>query len=193
MNTTHRCRPAFPVRIAAWILAAALAACGGGSDSPDTGNDAPSGGSGSGPTCGLANFQADLLQRVNAARAAGAQCGARGAFAATGPLQWHGVLVDAAARHSQDMASNNFFSHTGSDNSSPGQRVTDAGYAWRLVAENVAAGYRTVQEVMDGWMSSDGHCANIMNPGLRDFGVACVPGGASNTYSSYWTMDLAAP
>jgi len=167
---------------------AALAACGGSDDSPD--RDTPAG---PGPTCGLANFEADLLQRVNAARAAGAQCGAHGTFAATGPLQWHGVLVDAAARHSQDMASHNFFSHTGSDNSSPAQRVTEAGYDWHLVAENVAAGYRTVQEVMDGWMSSDGHCANIMNAALRDFGVACVPGGASNTYSTYWTMDLAAP
>jgi uncharacterized protein YkwD len=178
-----------PLRAAAWIVTAALVACGGGSDDPpDAG--APTG---PGPTCGLANFEGDLLARVNAARAAGAQCGARGAFAATGPLQWHGVLVTAAARHSQDMASSNIFSHTGSDNSTFAQRVTAAGYGWSLVAENIAAGYRTVQEVMDGWMSSDGHCANIMNPGLRDFGVACVPGGASNTYSTYWTMDLAAP
>jgi uncharacterized protein YkwD len=190
MNNTDRLRPNWPLRSAAWICAAALTACGGGSDDPEPRNDAPSG---SGPTCVLANFQADLVQRVNAARAAGATCGARGTFAATGPLQWHGVLVSAAARHSQDMADHNIFSHTGSDNSSPAQRVTDAGYAWHLVAENIAAGYRSVQEVMDGWMSSDGHCANIMNPALRDFGVACVPGGASNTYSSYWTMDLAAP
>jgi uncharacterized protein YkwD len=194
MNTAHRHRPALPLRSAAWILATALAACGGGSDdAPESGGGAPGAGSGPGPTCGLANFQAELLQRVNAARAAGAQCGARGTFAPTGPLQWHGVLVTAATRHSQDMASHNIFSHTGSDNSTPAQRVTDAGYAWSLVAENVAAGYPTVQEVMDGWMSSDGHCANIMNAGLRDFGVACVPGGASNTYSSYWTMNLAAP
>jgi uncharacterized protein YkwD len=50
-----------------------------------------------------------------------------------------------------------------------------------------------VRDVMDGWMSSDGHCANIMNPALRDFGVACVPGAAGNTYGTYWTMDLAAP
>jgi uncharacterized protein YkwD len=194
MNTGHPRRRALPLRAAAWIFAMALAACGGGgSDDPESSGGAPGGASGSGPTCGLANFQADLLQRVNAARAAGAQCGARGAFAATGPLQWHGVLVTAAARHSQDMASHNIFSHTGSDNSSPAQRVTDAGYGWRLVAENVAAGYRTVQEVMDGWMTSDGHCANIMNPALRDFGVACVPGDTSNTYSTYWTMNLAAP
>lgn len=174
------------------MLAAALAACGGGSDDANS-SGAPGGGSGAGPTCGLADFQADLLQRVNAVRAVGARCGARGAFGPSGPLQWHGVLVAAAARHSQDMAQHNFFSHTGSDNSSPAQRISDAGYGWSLAGENIAAGYRNVQEVMDGWMSSDSHCANIMNPTLRDFGVACVPGGTSNTYNTYWTMDLAAP
>ncbi len=189
MHAIHRHRSALPLRAAAWLFTAALAGCGG-SDDPAPMNP-PDGGNG--PTCGLANFEADLLARVNAARAAGAQCGARGTFAATGPLQWHGVLVAAATRHSQDMANNNFFSHTGSDSSTPAERVTDAGYGWRLVAENVAAGYPTVQQVMDGWMTSDGHCANIMNPALRDFGVACVPGGASNTYRTYWTMELAAP
>ncbi|MCW5660885.1 MAG: CAP domain-containing protein [Burkholderiaceae bacterium] len=172
------------------MVAAALAACGGGSDDSDTGGAQ---GSGAGPTCGLAGFQSEVLQRVNAVRAAGAQCGTRGGFSATGALQWHGALVDAATRHSQDMAERNFFSHTGSDNSTPGQRITEAGYDWSLAGENIAAGYRSVQEVMDGWMSSDSHCANIMNPTLRDIGVACVPGTASNTYGTYWTMDLAAP
>lgn len=193
MNTAHRRRPPSPLRVAAWIVTAALASCGGGSDDPEPASGAAGGGTGSGPTCGLADFQAELVQRVNALRATGAQCGTRGTFAATGPLQWHGVLVSAATKHSQDMASHNFFSHTGSDNSSPAQRVTDVGYGWNVVAENIAAGYRTVREVMDGWMASDGHCANIMNPALRDIGVACVPGGASNTYSNYWTMNLAAP
>jgi uncharacterized protein YkwD len=192
MNTSAHHRRA-RLRAVTCLVAAALAACGGGSDDPPPAARAPRISSGAGADCGLANFQAELLQRVNEARAAGARCGAAGVFAPTGPLQWDGVLVAAAARHSQDMADHNFFSHTGSDNSGPGQRVSDAGYGWHLVAENVAAGYSTVQAVMAGWMSSDGHCANIMNPGLRDIGVACVPGGASNTYGSYWTMDLAAP
>lgn len=192
MSTASLRRLPLPLRIGAVAVAAAIAACGGGSDDPEPGATAGNNG-GVGPTCGLANFQAELLQRVNAARAAGARCGARGTFAPTGPLQWHGVLVTAAAVHSQDMADHNFFSHTGSDNSSPSQRIGDAGYGWSLAAENIAAGYRTVQEVMDGWMTSDGHCANIMHPALRDVGVACVLAGANNTYRNYWTMDLAAP
>jgi uncharacterized protein YkwD len=50
-----------------------------------------------------------------------------------------------------------------------------------------------VQAVVDGWMASDGHCANILNPGLRDIGVACAAAGATDRYANYWTMDLGAP
>ena len=44
-----------------------------------------------------------------------------------------------------------------------------------------------------GWMNSPGHCANLMNPGFTDIGVACVKGGSGNTYGTYWTMDLGTP
>jgi uncharacterized protein YkwD len=49
-----------------------------------------------------------------------------------------------------------------------------------------------VAVVMAGWMASDGHCANIMNADMRDIGVACVAGGAGNSYRTYWTMTLGA-
>lgn len=183
-------------------LALVLAACGGGG-SDGVATPAPGGtgggtpplgaGGGSAPTCGLANFQADMLAQVNARRAAGANCGARGTFASAGALQWNAVLTNAAAGHSQDMATQNFFSHTGTGGTSTGQRVVAAGYTWQSVAENIAAGYPSVQSVMDAWMASDGHCANIMSGTLQDIGVACVPGATGNTYSTYWTMDLAAP
>ena len=51
---------------------------------------------------------------------------------------------------------------------------------------------RAVAEVVAGWMASDGHCANLMNPAFRDIGLACVSGTASNVYRSYWTMVLGA-
>jgi uncharacterized protein YkwD len=180
------------------LVALALAACGGGDSSSPAGTSGngttipPAATGSSAPTCGLNNFQTDLLAQVNARRAAGATCGARGMFASTGPLQWNALLTNAAAAHSQDMASKDFFSHTGSDGSSASQRIAAAGYAWQVAAENIAAGYSTVQAVMDGWMASEGHCANIMNAALRDIGVACVPGNGT-TYSTYWSMDLGAP
>lgn len=181
-------------RSAAPLLALWLAACGGGGDEP-------------GPTtpvstalppstaeaaCGLANFDTELVRLVNERRAAGASCGDRGNFAATTPLAWDARLMAASFAHSRDMAQNNLFSHTGSDGSTPAQRVSAAGYGWSTTGENIAAGQPTVAAVVTAWMNSPGHCANIMNPAFRDFGVACAT-SSSSTYRIYWTMELAAP
>ena len=139
-------------------------------------------------TCGLPDFQAALLARINQYRAAGASCRSAGTFAAAPPLVWNAALAQAAAGHSQDMAANDYFSHTSRDGRSMVDRINAAGYAWSTVGENIAAGYPTVNAVIDGWMASDGHCANLMNPNFRDTGLACVANPAS-TYKTYWTMD----
>ncbi|RZL35390.1 MAG: CAP domain-containing protein, partial [Rubrivivax sp.] len=102
-------------------------------------------------------------------------------------------LTQAAVAHSDDMVAKNFFDHVGSNGSTLGTRVTAAGYTWSSVGENIAAGQTSVAEVVDGWMKSEGHCANLMNAGFRDIGVACVAGGASNTYRTYWTQDFGTP
>lgn len=91
------------------------------------------------------------------------------------------------------MARGNFFSHTGSSGSSVGQRLTAAGYAWSSAAENIAAGYPSVAAAVQSWVTSPGHCVNLMSPNLRDAGLACVPGTASNDYRSYWTLTLGRP
>jgi uncharacterized protein YkwD len=203
------------------VLAACLAACGGGEPDPVSGpaaavtssiaSDAAAevmlvdtvAADTAGPTeqalavvagsnCALANFQAELMQRINAYRARGAACGSYGSFAPATALAWNDKLHGAAARHSADMAGKNFFSHTGSDGSSAGTRITQAGYAWSAWGENIAAGQSTVQQVVDGWMASPGHCANLMKPSFRHVGVACVSNSAS-TYRRYWTLDLAKP
>ena len=132
----------------------------------------------------------DRLTLVNRYRAAGASCGSEGNFAPAAALRWQDNITQAALRHSDDMQSGNFFSHTGSDGSSAGQRMTAAGYSWRAWGENIAAGQSSVSSVVTGWMNSPGHCANLMNPGFTDIGVACVKGGSGNTYGTYWTMDL---
>jgi len=91
------------------------------------------------------------------------------------------------------MVTHNFFSHTGSNGSTLAQRVNATGYAWSSLGENIAAGQTTVNTVVDGWIASPGHCANIMNPNFVHIGLACVRGTSSNTYSHYWTMDLGRP
>jgi uncharacterized protein YkwD len=94
--------------------------------------------------------------------------------------------------HSEDMATHDFVSHTGSDGRSVGQRASAAGYAWRSVGENIAAGQATVADVVAGWMASDGHCANVMKSDFRDIALACVTGAADTRYRRYWTMTLGA-
>ncbi len=111
----------------------------------------------------------------------------------TTALRWSGALTQAAQAHSLDMQANNFFSHTGFNGSTLTQRINSTGYAWSAIAENIAAGQATVNGVVDGWMASDGHCANLMNPNLVDMGLVCVAGTAGNAHPTYWTMDLGRP
>ena len=141
--------------------------------------------------CGIAGFQADLLNRINAARATARSCGGT-AYAATGALAWNGALFNAAEGHSRDMAVNSYFSHTGLDGRSVAQRVSAAGYSWRAVGENIAGGPSSAAAVMSGWLSSAGHCANIMGIQYQDVAVACVQRSGS-PYGRYWTMVLARP
>jgi uncharacterized protein YkwD len=186
------------------LASAVLAACGGGGgDAAPAGPgaaanpaaSAPAGGTttAAASTCNLPDFQASLLARINQVRASGANCGSDGVFGAAAPLTWNDKLAAAAEGHSKDMAAKNYFSHTSADGRTLGDRVNATGYAWTSLGENIAAGYPTANSVMDGWIASDGHCANLMNAGFAEVGVACVPGTAGDTYSTYWTMDLGRP
>lgn len=113
------------------------------------------------------------------------------ATAGLSPLIRAAELDSAAQRHSNDMATNNFMSHTGSDGSTPGQRITAAGYSWTTYGENVAAGYTTADAVVTGWMNSSGHRANILNGNFKEIGIAVVY-RAGTTYGYYWTQDFGA-
>jgi uncharacterized protein YkwD len=126
-------------------------------------------------------------------RAAGTTCGARGAFAPTGAVTWNGKLTQSSDGHSRDMQALNYFSHTSADGRTLSDRINATGYLWSTIGENIAAGYPSVDNVMDGWIASDGHCANLMNPGFTEMGLACVSGTTVNSYSTYWTMNLGRP
>ena len=101
------------------------------------------------------------------------------------PLQWNNILGAAARAHTEDMVRNNFLSHTGSDRSDLGQRVTRAGYTWSSVAENIAEGQRSPEEVINSWMNSPGHRANILNPNLIHLGVGYA--------ADKWTQKFGTP
>jgi uncharacterized protein YkwD len=102
------------------------------------------------------------------------------------PLTVNAELTKAAQDHSKDMAAHQTMSHTGSDGSSPGERITAAGYSWSTYGENVAYGYSTPESVMTGWMNSPGHRANILNCAFKEIGVGYAQPG------NYWTQDFGA-
>jgi uncharacterized protein YkwD len=132
-----------------------------------------------------------VLALTNEARARGRSCGPS-RFPPAPPLALAPALSRAARAHSQDMAAHGLFSHTGSDGSSPGERLTGAGYRWRMEGENIASGIGTAQRVVAGWLSSPHHCANIMTAGFRQMGVAFAVNPASAPVI-YWTEDFGTP
>jgi uncharacterized protein YkwD len=196
-----------------------LVACGGGGDGGAStgGNTSPgtSTGSGASPasstpstagtppvgtsaatnstfaSCAQIKSPQDALNAVNAARAMGRTCGST-FFPAAPALQWNDQLASAALAHSKDMATRNFFDHTNPDGESPFDRTAKAGYG-RFTGENIAAGYGTMDAVMQGWLSSSGHCANIMRASYKDFALACtVPASGAAAYNIYWTQNFGA-
>lgn len=119
---------------------------------------------------------AEVVRLVNVARAA----------AGCGPVRVDSRLTTAARLHSEDMARQDYFSHTSVDGRSPWDRIEAQGYRAGS-AENIAAGYATPAAVMDGWMNSPGHRANILACSSQAIGVGLGRGGS---YGTYWTQDF---
>lgn len=117
---------------------------------------------------------ARVVELVNAERAK----------AGCSPVTVNASLTKAAQAHSDDMAAHQDMSHTGSDGSAPGDRITRAGYDWSGYGENVAYGYSTPEQVMAGWMASSGHRANILDCDFEEMGVGLAQPG------DYWTQDF---
>lgn len=99
-------------------------------------------------------------------------------------------LVRAAENHNNLMVEKNMLSHQLSGElplAEPGpnnDRYDRVNYNWRYAAENVAAGYRTPEDVMTGWINSPGHNANILSTKSKNIGVAHNPNG------NYWTQTF---
>jgi uncharacterized repeat protein (TIGR02543 family) len=125
-----------------------------------------------GTTHDAAAFEREVLRLVNIERA----------NHGLNPLQWDYALAAIARAHSIDMVHRGFFSHNCLGGLSPFDRMRSAGISYRSAAENLAAGQRTPKEVVDGWMNSPGHRANILNPNLTHLGVGF--------YNYHWTKKF---
>jgi len=104
----------------------------------------------------------------------------------------------AARRHSEDMACNDFFSHTGSDGSTLSSRLLAAGYSYSWAAENIAASSSSnfsAQAVVSMWMNSPGHKANILSENVTQIGVGFRYAGdsAAQDFDAYYTADFGRP
>ena len=97
-------------------------------------------------------------------------------------LTYDRELSRVARYKSQDMKDNQYFSHTSPVYGSPFQMIQNFGITYRSAGENIAKGYSTPQAVVNGWMNSSGHRANILNASFTHIGVGYVAGG------NYWTQ-----
>lgn len=122
----------------------------------------------------LRDWQAEgqrLLEEVNRVRTTPRQCGGV-SFSAAPPLTWNTTLASLADAHSRAMANGNFFSHLDPDGRTPGDRAELAGFTGSPVGQNIAAALDRPRLVVEGWLASPGHCANIMNPQFSELGAA---------------------
>lgn len=117
------------------------------------------------------DFATEMLNAVNTHRTQGCTCG-NTVMSPVNPLTWSEALENAARRHAEDMEANDHFSHTGTDGSSAGGRISDAGYDWRTWGENIARGQRSITAVVEAWKNSEGHCKNMMSPDFKEMGAA---------------------
>ena len=117
-------------------------------------------------------YEKEVVRLVNEQRAA---YGLR-------PLTENWELSRVARYKSQDMLERRYFSHTSPTYGNPFEMMTAFGLSYRTAGENIAYGYRTPQAVVDGWMNSSGHRANILNASFTQIGVGYVQNG------HYWTQ-----
>ena len=126
-----------------------------------------------------AGWRREMLDRVNGVRAA----------VGVAPVHACAALRRSAQEYAMVMASTNSYGHVGPDGTQPWDRMTRQGYRWRSASENIAAGQRAVQQVVDAWITSPRHYATLVNPRLRHVGFGFAF-NAGSTYRAYWVQDF---
>ncbi len=125
----------------------------------------------------LSQFEQKVVELTNAERAK----------AGLAPLKVSEELSKVARAKSADMRDNNYFSHQSPTYGSPFDMMKQFGISYTAAGENIAAGQRTPEEVVNSWMNSAGHRKNIMSSDFTHIGVGYVSGGS---YGHYWTQQF---
>lgn len=124
---------------------------------------------------GLSQVESEVLRLVNIERQKGGLL----------PFVADSLLSNLARKKSEDMARNNYFSHTSPTYGSPFDMMKSFGVSYNTAGENIAQGQLTAQSVMNAWMNSSGHRANIMNPSFNKIGIGMYE---SNNGTKTWTQ-----
>jgi uncharacterized protein YkwD len=137
------------------------------------------------------------LEMINNARSTPQTCGGT-VYAAVPPVKWNALLAAAADTHNRDMIARQYFEHNSPDGSNPGSRILAAGYDYAWYGENIAvgstgSGLDTLAGAVAGWLSSAGHCKNIMNPNFTEMGLASASGKWTRFDAVYWTQEFGQP
>lgn len=132
-------------------------------------------------------YAASAQENEAAVRATNATRRARGLPA----LRANGDLALAAARHACDMARRSALSHRGSKTRGPLQRLRLTGYRPGLTAENIGAGPWGLDRVLQEWVRSRGHLANILIPQIRHYGIGKAVAADGRTV--FWAAVYSAP
>lgn len=117
-------------------------------------------------------FEQEVIQLTNEARV---EHGLK-------PLKYDWEVARVAEHKSQDMEQLNYFSHNSPTYGSPFDMLDDYGISYMTAGENIAQGYVSPESVVNGWMNSLGHRANILNPDFTHIGIGYVDDGR------YWTQ-----
>lgn len=120
-------------------------------------------------------FEDEVLKLTNQARTKDGCCGDEGCFKAADALMMNAQLRRAARAHAKDMADRGYFDHDDPDGLTPFDRMREAGFRGCAMGENIALGQPSPKAVVDAWLNSPGHCANIRNPVFDQIGVGFQP------------------
>ncbi|MEX2453525.1 MAG: CAP domain-containing protein [Rhodospirillaceae bacterium] len=172
-----------PSRTAAFLLVLALFGAAPAATSAQTPGSAPDGV----PEAELRSLIDRMVRQVNDHRA----------FNGVGPVRLESRLAAAAQAHADDMIRRDYFDHRGPDGRGMQDRATAAGYPWRLIAENLGAGFSSPVATADSWMTSPAHRANMLDPDHVHIGVGYArppeSGEGRARYRHYWVILLGAP
>jgi len=148
----------------------------------------------------------EYLKAVNSARSEPQDCGEEGSFAVTTKLKWNNKLYEAAYEHMQDLIVSKTFLHAGSGTESDWtgyalgkksdfiERADNHGYKWSRLGENLGGGTHLsqVNKMVQEWLKSDYHCANLMNPNFTEVGMVMIKDDEAE-YTHYWGQEFGTP